>query len=138
MRLMLALVFAALVSLPARAGQQVNDLRFQNGATILHTVWEKGPVESPEESLLHLAWQSSDRSAIEAPGSFKVELFMPGMGHGSSPTQVSRELDEQGQPLLGQYRVSSLYFTMPGLWEVRFTPRTPDGKSETQKFVVSL
>ena len=40
-------------------------------------------------------------------------LWMPSMGHGSSPTRVER-LDT------GTYRASEVFFVMPGEWELKF------------------
>lgn len=41
-----------------------------------------------------------------------VELWMPGMSHGSSPVIVKRED-------VGTYRASEVYFSMYGYWEIR-------------------
>ncbi len=123
---------------PAQAAR-VTHLMFQGGAVHLVCTWANGPNPSPAESLLDVEWKKgSDHSAIEAPGKFKVELYMPMMGHGSSPTQIDRVIDDKGNPVLGAYQVTGMYFTMPGDWEVRATLLTPDGKSETEKFTVHL
>ncbi|MGZ3652624.1 MAG: hypothetical protein ACXVCI_22315 [Bdellovibrionota bacterium] len=123
---------------PAHAAR-INHLVFQGGTVHLVCTWDNGPNLSPTESLLGLEWKKgADHSAIEAPGSFKVELVMPAMGHGSSPTQINRVIDDRGQPVLGAYQVTGMYFTMAGDWEVRVTLRTSDGKVETQMFPVLL
>ncbi len=49
----------------------------------------------------------------------RVKLFMPSMGHGSQPTSVSQETDDQGHPIPGSYRVKDVLFSMPGDWEIR-------------------
>ena len=41
-----------------------------------------------------------------------VALWMPAMGHGSSPVKVVR-VD------IGTYRASQVFFTMKGEWEIR-------------------
>ena len=41
-----------------------------------------------------------------------VKLWMPSMGHGSSPVVIT-------QTAPGTYRVSDVYFIMLGLWEIR-------------------
>ncbi|MCC6276513.1 MAG: FixH family protein [Oligoflexia bacterium] len=46
-------------------------------------------------------------------GSIKVVLWMPSMGHGSSPVKVEQLGDRQ-------YRASQVYFSMPGKWQIRF------------------
>lgn len=44
----------------------------------------------------------------------KVELWIPSMGHGSSPVTVQ-------QFGLNKYKVSQAYFIIPGQWEVRLS-----------------
>lgn len=43
----------------------------------------------------------------------QVVLWMPSMGHGSTPTQTAWA-DQ------GTYRTTNVFFTMPGDWEIRF------------------
>jgi hypothetical protein len=43
----------------------------------------------------------------------KVVLWMPSMGHGSSPVTVEKNED-------GTYRASKVFFIMRGNWEIRF------------------
>jgi hypothetical protein len=121
----------------ARAPHLIH-LTFIGGTVHLHLTWQDGPALEIE-NVLHGEWHSgADHIPIEVPGTFKVELNMPAMGHGSSPTQIERVLDERGQPLLGTYNIRGLYFMMAGDWEVIVTLNTPDGKSESQKFTVHL
>ncbi len=47
-----------------------------------------------------------------------VKLWMPSMGHGSSPVKVSRLLDQHGQPRAGEFTATGVYFVMPGAWEI--------------------
>lgn len=112
-------------------------LQFLTGPATVQTSWTTGPLVSPKESRLRLEWLQASGEK-EAPGTFRVDLFMPSMGHGSAPTQVNRVLDERGQPVPGAYEVTRMYFTMPGDWEVRITLRTPDGRTEAQWFAVRL
>ena len=125
-------------SAPVARAPHVIHLTFLGGTAHLHLTWQEGP-GLEVESVLHGEWHNgADHTPIEAPGAFKVELNMPAMGHGSSPTQLERGLDDRGQPLLGVYNVRGLYFTMAGDWEVVVSLNTPDGKVESQKFAVHL
>jgi hypothetical protein len=132
----------ALVAFPlsvATAAPVNHSLDFLNRAVYLHYTWDAGPNLNPQESKLQVEWiDGSGRSPIPAPGNFKVELFMPAMEHGSSPTDINPVLDDRGYPYVGVFQVSSMYFTMPGDWEVRVTLTTPDGKMEMEKFSVHL
>ena len=47
-----------------------------------------------------------------------VKLWMPGMGHGSSPVLVQPAQDESGASMPGSYEASRVYFSMPGKWEI--------------------
>lgn len=49
-----------------------------------------------------------------AQATLEVELWMPSMGHGSSPTSVQKIN-------VSTYDVSSVHFIMGGDWEIRFT-----------------
>ena len=59
----------------------------------------------------------------------EVELFMPSMGHGSSPVVIQKI-----NSLL--YQVDEVYFIMPGDWEVRIHKKR-DGKIQND-FVIRL
>lgn len=121
------------------AHEGANHLSFANGALYAHATWVNGPHSSPAESVLRIEWKSgAEHSATEPPGRFRVSLWMPDMGHGSAPTQVQRVLDSRGQPLVGVYQVSNVYFTMGGRWDVRLAMKYTDGKEETQAFRVQL
>ena len=43
---------------------------------------------------------------------FKVELFMPDMGHGSAPVQITAESETS-------YLIKKVFFIMHGFWEIR-------------------
>ena len=49
--------------------------------------------------------------AIDPAGTVKVKVWMPSMGHGSAPTQVTRKTS-------GVYDVTNVYFSMPGQWQI--------------------
>jgi hypothetical protein len=50
--------------------------------------------------------------------SVAVKLWMPDMGHGSSPVRVSTIRDAGSLDIPGLYRASQVYFIMPGRWEI--------------------
>ena len=133
-------VFATVASTMAMAQNARADeaLPFAAGSFVASCSWTQGP-NLGAESVLQVSWVSgTSQQPLEAPGSFKVALFMPAMGHGSSPTRLDRLLDDKGHPMLGAYRVSRIYFTMGGEWEVRITVRYPDGREETQAFLLNM
>ena len=89
--LVLALLFTLGVNAPARAATALNF-----SGSVAELAWEKGP-QSPEESVLRLTWKNAGGQTTEAPGAFKVVLFMPSMGHGSAPTFVEPARDARRQ-----------------------------------------
>lgn len=125
--LVLALLFTLGVNAPARAATALNF-----SGSVAELAWEKGP-QSPEESVLRLTWKNAGGQTTEAPGAFKVVLFMPSMGHGSAPTFV-----EPARDASGAYRVSRLYFTMPGAWEVRVVLKSVSGTEETRALSLEI
>lgn len=72
----------------------------------------------------HMTGMKSDSEAqfvahLEIPGDiqvtdFTLKLWMPDMGHGSSPVTLN-------QLGLNKYQVSQAFFIMTGAWEVRVT-----------------
>lgn len=107
-------------------------LEFANGAIHAHCTWTQGP-QSPDESKMTIEWKNGgEHTPTEPPGRFEVSLFMSEMGHGSAPTQLQRVLDKSGNPLVGVYEVSSIYFEMGGKWQVNVTLFYGDGSKETQ------
>ncbi len=76
-------------------------------------IWEKLPTED-ERGVFRLQFYR-----IAEPGTYieptlapSVQLWMPSMGHGSAPVQLTKIAD-------GVYRVSEVYFVMSGDWEIR-------------------
>jgi len=129
MKSLFAFVMGLILSNTASAQEEIlsSILNFQNGAIKAELTWiDKAPTAGPE-SKLQVQWLNAQNEAIELDGDFRVVLFMPDMGHGSSPTKIAK-LDTNP----GLYRVSKIYFTMPGLWEVRVTHRPANAAPETQ------
>lgn len=56
---------------------------------------------------------------LDLPGDIAVVLWMPSMGHGSSPVTVEK-LD------VGTYRASRVFFSMKGDWDLRFQLKVGD------------
>lgn len=90
---------------------------FKKSAMCLSWYWEKKPTNSVAGSLIFKTFRlnSFDQSPIEQDLGVipQVILWMPGMGHGSTPTQTY-QLDT------GTYRVTDVFFIMPGEWDIRF------------------
>ena len=107
--------------------QSISDCepRFQKSGHCLLWKWEKMPTSATMGKLVFKIARPNllDGTAIpvqvtEVP---RVVLWMPSMGHGSTPTVVEA-VD------VGSFRVNNVFFVMPGDWEVRFQVRADDGE----------
>ena len=75
-------------------------------------IFDKAPTDS-EENFFTLQFHNPDGvTAVALDKNVAVILWMPSMGHGSSPVKIQKTAD-------GIYRVSKVYFIMPGDWEIR-------------------
>lgn len=93
-------------------------ITFSESKYCLSWYWETEPTASQAGSLIFKIYRQNqfDQTAVELDASQvpEVILWMPSMGHGSSPTQTTR-LD------VGTYRANKVFFIMPGVWEIRFS-----------------
>jgi hypothetical protein len=94
---------------------------FSTSGLCLTWYWEKKPTSTEMGSLVFKTYRlnSIDQTPIEVDLTTtpQVVLWMPSMGHGSTPTQTTR-VDE------GTYRATNVFFVMPGDWEIRFQVKT--------------
>jgi hypothetical protein len=79
--------------------------------------WDQGPQSHGESaftlSFSGLSAQGFSNGSLQDPTTnFNVYLWMPDMGHGSSPVEIRRSET-------GLYKVTRAYFIMPGTWEIR-------------------
>ncbi|MFN8845445.1 MAG: hypothetical protein ACK5V3_00480 [Bdellovibrionales bacterium] len=108
---------------PATSGETTEEskieckTRFLKNEMCLIWYWEKRPTSQTMGSLIFKIFKLNllDQTPIEMdpPNTPELILWMPSMGHGSTPTQVQR-IDT------GTYRAGKVYFIMPGEWELKF------------------
>jgi hypothetical protein len=114
-------------------------LKFESQNFHAHLTWLQGPKGDASESEMQVEWHDATTHAIAEPTfEFTVELMMPSMGHGSSPVRIERALDSSGQPILGTFNVSEMYFTMPGAWDVEVKIKDSKGLEETKAWSVDI
>lgn len=89
------------------------DLRMPSSGTCVDLTWDKMQTDS-EYGEMTLKFYSKENPVvfIDPAATPFVQLFMPSMGHGSSPTQVQKIS-------VGIYKVTNVYFSMPGNWDIR-------------------
>jgi len=94
--------------------------QFRSGLCV-SWAWEKLPTEEEFGSFTFKLYRDSATGKIlEDISGLSVLLWMPGMGHGSSPITLERLAT-------GSYRATRVFFTMRGEWEIRF--QSKEGQS---------
>jgi hypothetical protein len=78
--------------------------------------WITGPIKGESKFILK-SWHEDLGSLSgpyqDLPNDLHIYLWMPDMGHGSSPVKIKK----LGT---GEYEVNSIYFIMGGKWEIYF------------------
>ncbi len=107
--------------------------KFKPSATCLYWRWESFPTSDKPGTLSFRLFDLDPDDGFpitKRPDTTPyVLLWMPSMGHGSSPVTVT-EVRE------GVYQASNIFFVMPGDWEIRFQIR--EGTKVIDEAVVSL
>ncbi len=107
-------------------------VQLENSKLCLSWVWEVKPTETEFGSFVFKTYRLNnyDQSEIMTDFSENVEvvLWMPSMGHGSSPTAVEK-LDT------GTYRAKDVFFTMPGEWQIKFQFKNINSDLTDEAFV---
>lgn len=88
-------------------------LQFQTGDLCGDFSWEVQPKPGKAGTLLVRFSNKATGQTIDPVQSLQVVLWMPSMGHGSSPVAIARVSQ-------GTYRVSNVFFSMPGTWQIKF------------------
>jgi hypothetical protein len=96
--------------------------------TCVDLQWVNGPKES-EEGIFQLKFWNQSGVAVDPEKSLSVILWMPDMGHGSSPVTLQKTA-------LGAYTVSKVYFIMSGAWEIRV--QIKEGKNVLDQVIVPV
>lgn len=113
-------------------------LAYKNNTLHIHAQFTNPPVVGKEGFLQLQAMNPALHQPTDLTDKVEVVLWMPDMGHGSSPTRVEKALDQNGQAIPGAYNVRKIYFVMGGAWEVRVVLTDAQGQKETQTFSVDL
>ncbi len=115
--------------------QKVTDceIRFQASGHCLLWQWENLPTSTQVGSIIFKVVRSNALDDSPIPVDLNsvptLVLWMPSMGHGSSPTTVE-------QVDTGSYRAKNVFFIMPGEWEMRF--QVKDGSTVQDEALVTL
>ncbi len=85
--------------------------------------WVKNPSEEEKGEFTVKFWKKGEGSQAAGPFvdpgyAVGVKLWMPDMGHGSSPVKIRKAVSATGEESVGIYSVTEVYFVMGGDWEI--------------------
>lgn len=84
--------------------------------------WKTLPTDEQKGAFVLRFWDSRSGTEhgpyVNPPYSVGVKLWMPDMGHGSSPVKIAQAADASGAALPGVFNVTDVYFVMGGHWEI--------------------
>lgn len=107
-----------------------SELRSQQSCLVLteevcaELSWKIGPSTKVENKAVLLFKNIKTKEIVSITSGLNAYLWMPGMGHGSSPIRI--DYLEEGIVLL-----STIHFIMPGEWELRLQLPGSDEQSFT-------
>jgi hypothetical protein len=118
------------------------DFAFPSQNLCASLTWvKKATAEEPGEFLLSF-WNRSQNQGqavtLSNPDADKVfvKLWMPDMGHGSSPVVTNRDVDSNGAPKTGVFRSTGVFFVMGGKWEIMVQLKDSSGAvKESSKMI---
>lgn len=113
-------------------------LSYKKDQLHIHAQFKNPPSIGSESILLLETREASTHNLIEIQDQIKVVLWMPSMGHGSSPTRIEPATDINGNKIIGKYIVRKVFFIMDGDWEVRIELKDSLGRTETQSFNIMI
>jgi hypothetical protein len=104
--------------------------------------WEKLPNSQDYGTATLRFWVKNQGTAAGpyvTPGqTVFVKLWMPSMGHGSSPVTTSPKLDSSGDKVPGIFESTGIFFVMPGAWEIWIQLKNGTEIDDQSKFEITL
>jgi len=115
-------------------------LSFKTSGYCASLIWQSTPSDQGPMSFTLQFWNvaggSSQGPYADPPGAVIVKLWMPSMGHGSSPITLSHSQNSNGNAVPGVFLGTDAYFIMPGDWDVHV--QLLNGTQVSEEAVVSL
>lgn len=108
-------------------------LDYPNAGLCAKIEWLVGPSGSGANSFTIKFWDKDTGAPagpyVDPEHDVTVQLWMPSMGHGSSPVTVSKEST-------GIYKATNVFFIMPGDWDIRV--KLVDGATVVEQAVQAV
>lgn len=108
-------------------------LAFKTSNLCAQLDWIIHPSDSSDSSfyLIFFADDDPTKSIVVPEADLEVELWMPSMGHGSAPVEITKESS-------GRFKVTRAYFIMPGDWEIIIRLRSENKIIDEQAYSFDL
>lgn len=107
---------------PQLNGNSSCPLEFKKQDFCASLTWTKLPTDEEKGEFTLRFWNKSTGTEngpyVTPVQSVFVKLWMPSMGHGSSPVTVKPAVDQNRVAIPGVFEASEVYFVMPGEWEI--------------------
>ena len=105
-------------------------MHFKTESLCLKATWDSLPTESTFGSMTLTFTDKSNPERIISPHRAPfILLWMPSMGHGSSPVTITLIED-------GIYKADDIFFIMPGPWEIRY--QIKDGDKVVEEIIQEI
>jgi len=97
-------------------------LSFPNAGLCASMQWTQTPSDDEGGQFILRFWsatQGTENGPFIDPGqAVGIKIWMPSMGHGSSPVRLAAGVDASGAVIPGVFQGTEAYFMMHGEWEI--------------------
>jgi hypothetical protein len=115
-------------------------LSFSKSGLCASLTWTSGPSAETMNSFVLKFWK---KTGADQNGPYSnptqtvfVKLWMPSMGHGSSPVTLQHQQDATHTDLTGKFEASNVYFVMPGAWDLHV--QLKDGTTVVEEAILAV
>lgn len=109
----------------SKPGSKQCALYFQTEDLCASYSWLTNPTEDETGSFNLKFWSRANGQPTDPQLELKVVIWMPDMGHGSSPVTITKNA-------VGDYLVDRVFFSMHGDWQIRFQLKNAKAVSDEQ------
>lgn len=103
--------YQGIVGVNPQNSERVYDLKFTKSGFATVLVFDETPATGKANSLSMYFSTTNSPDVILPKQDVAVSLWMPSMGHGSSPVKISIDANNV-------FRITEVYFIMPGDWQI--------------------
>ncbi len=118
------------------------ELAFPKQNLCASLTWEHMPTDDETGDFTLRFWSPTEGTVngpfVSPAQSVGAMLWMPSMGHGSSPLHISPAVDASGAAIPGIFHVTGAYFSMPGHWQIRVQLKQDRQVVEEAKIDISV